>query len=51
MNYEEGKEKAKAVKTYDEADKLLKQIEEDYKITDRQYYVIKHLAIAAAYKA
>ena len=47
--FEELKNKAKACKTYEEVDALLKSIEEDYTISDRKYYYLKHIAIDAVY--
>ena len=47
--FEELKNKAKVCKTYEEVDALLKSIEEDYTISDRKYYYLKHIAIDAVY--
>lgn len=52
MTYQDALQAARAATTYEQADALLKAIEEDYDtISDRQYYNIKNIAIDAAYKA
>lgn len=51
MTYQEAIAAAKAVTTYDQANALSKAIEEVEDISDRQYYIVRNIAINAAYAA
>lgn len=52
MTYQEAITAARAATTYEQADALLKAIEEQYDtISDQQYYNVRNIAINAAYAA
>lgn len=50
MTYNDAMESARACESMDDVNALLKEIELDEKISGRQYYDIRHIAIEAAYK-
>ena len=50
MTYAEYIRMAKACTNWDDANMIVKAAEDDEKISDRQYYDIRHIAINAAYE-
>ena len=51
MVYENYKSLANSCTSYEEADQLIKAIEDDERISARQYYDLRHIAIESAYEA
>lgn len=51
MTYKEAMTKAALITSYAEADELLREIEKENTITDKQYYNVRRCAIDAAYMA
>ena len=51
MVYENYKNLANSCTSYEEADQLIKTIEDDERISAKQYYALRHIAITSAYEA
>ena len=51
MVYETYKSLANSCTSYEEADQLIKTIEDDERISAKQYYDLRYIAIESAYEA